>query len=283
MAASWSASASGTIDTGGAARLIGTAMHRSRVIAALAVGCALGSPPAAALVGGAEAADETAAARHAVLIVGSRGTSCTGAAIARDLVLTAAHCVPPGATYKLVEFDERHQPSLQDIASVMPHPQFNLQSLIGHRATADLALIKLVQPLAAHTDPVPLGTPRGPVTVGERFLVVGYGLAERRNPKSGGTIRAAILVATGRPGSLQIRLVDPATRGERPGLGACAGDSGAPVFEEAAGGRVIIGLVSWSTGPAGSAGCGGLTGVTPLSRYRAWVVETARTLGSPLR
>jgi hypothetical protein len=31
-----------------------------------------------------------------------------------------------------------------------------------------------------------------------------------------------------------------------------------------------------------SAGCGGLTGVTPLMRYRAWIKETARALGSPL-
>jgi hypothetical protein len=30
------------------------------------------------------------------------------------------------------------------------------------------------------------------------------------------------------------------------------------------------------------AGCGGLTGVTPLVRYRAWIVEMARTVSSPL-
>ena len=37
------------------------------------------------------------------MLVGSRGNFCTGTAIARDLVLTAAHCVLPGADYKLVE------------------------------------------------------------------------------------------------------------------------------------------------------------------------------------
>jgi len=30
------------------------------------------------------------------------------------------------------------------------------------------------------------------------------------------------------------------------------------------------------------AGCGGLTGVTPITLYRAWIVETVRKLGSPL-
>jgi hypothetical protein len=41
-------------------------------------------------------------------------------------------------------------------------------------------------------------------------------------------------------------------------------------------------VVSWSTGAANSAGCGGLTGVTPLVLHRTWIEETARKLGSPL-
>src|SRR5947209_8209652 len=53
------------------------------------------APHAAALVGGAAPADEEIA-RHVVMIVGSRGTSCTATAIARDVLLTAAHCVMPG-------------------------------------------------------------------------------------------------------------------------------------------------------------------------------------------
>jgi hypothetical protein len=42
-------------------------------------------------------------------------------------------------------------------------------------------------------------------------------------------------------------------------------------------------VVSWSTGPRNAAGCGGLTGVTPLALYRGWILETARKLGSPLQ
>lgn len=40
----------------------------------------------------------------------------------------------------------------------------------------------------------------------------------------------------------------------------------------------MIGVVSWSTRPNATAACGGLTGVTPLLRERAWIVETARNL-----
>ena len=67
------------------------------------------------------------------MLVGSRGNFCTGAAIARDLVLTAAHCVLTGADYKIVEFDANKQPRLRDVARVERHPQFNLQTLLAHR------------------------------------------------------------------------------------------------------------------------------------------------------
>jgi len=103
----------------------------------------------------------------------------------------------------------------------------------------------------------------------------------RHDRKSGGTVRAADLVATGKPGTLQIRLFDAATRGEKAGLGACTGDSGAPVFRRT-GGAEVIGVVSWSTGPGNSDGCGGLTGVTPLTAYRAWITHTAKLLGNQL-
>ena len=120
----------------------------------------------------------------------------------------------------------------------------------------------------------------GAVAVGDRFTVIGYGLATPGDGRSGGIARTATLVATGQPGTLQIRLVDPATKGERAGLGACTGDSGAPVFLDVGGRLLVAGVVSWSTGPANAAGCGGLTGVTPLARYRGWVMEQAGKFGS---
>jgi hypothetical protein len=243
----------------------------------------LGSLPAAALVGGAAPADQ-ALARHVVLIVGSRGTFCTGVAIARDLVLTAAHCTLPGADYKLMEFDAAHQPLLRDVVSIVRHPQFDLKMLLAHRATADIALMKLAAPLAATFVPASIPAPARPVAVGDPFTVAGYGVSVRGDGRTSGVIRRADLVATGQPGTLQVRLVDPQGKGERAGLGACTGDSGAPVFATIGDGNEpgVVGVVSWSTGPQLTAGCGGLTGVTPLVRYRGWVIETARALGATL-
>jgi hypothetical protein len=231
------------------------------------------------MVGGAPPAGEDAGGA-VVMLTGSHGTFCSGVALTRDLVLTAAHCVLPGANYKLVEFDAARQPALKDLAAIARHPEFDVNAVLRHRVSADVALIKLAAPLKVL--PASLARDGRLVAAGDHFVVAGYGVAVRGDGKTGGTVRAATLVATGKPGTLQIRLADPTTKGERAGLGACTGDSGAPVYRNLGGALAVIGVVSWSTGPALSDGCGGLTGVTPLARYRAWIVEQAVKMGSPL-
>jgi secreted trypsin-like serine protease len=236
--------------------------------------------PAHAIVGGAAPSTE-GIGLSVVTIVGSRGNFCSGALIAPRLVLTAAHCVQPGAAYRIVEYGADRQPQLQEVKNVAAHPGFSMQAMTAHRATADVALLQLeAQPKGKNASL--LGVPQQPILAGSNFTIAGIGVTIRGQGNTGGTVRAAGLIATGRPGSLQIRLVDPAGQGERDGLGACTGDSGGPVFEDRQGGAVIVGVVSWSTGPGNAAGCGGLTGVTPLTLYRDWIVQIARQWGSPL-
>jgi hypothetical protein len=254
----------------------------ARAAALFLLAAASAMTPATAMVGGAAPA-AGGAGRSVVMILGSHGTACTATAIARDLLLTAAHCVQPGSDYKLADLWSAGTPQLKDISRIERDPQFDLKRLFGHLATADFALAKLPQPLPDKIPPAPLDDTTSPALAGDRIIVAGYGVTVRGDGRTGGTVRAATLVATGTPNTLQLRLFDPRTKGESPGLGACAGDSGAPAFRDHDDTLAIVGVVSWATGPKLTGGCGGLTGITPLIRYRSWIITAAQKLGSPLR
>jgi hypothetical protein len=251
--------------------------HLQHIVAAAAL---VAASPAFAIVGGAPPFAD-GVGRSVVTIVGSRGTFCSGALIAPRLVLTAGHCVQAGTEYRIVEYDTAHAPQLKTVRRAVAHPGFNMQAILMHRASADVALLELDMPTKDGV-PAALGVPQLPLAPGNAFTISGIGVTIRGDGKSAGVVRAAPLVATGKPGTLQIRLVDPATQGSKEGLGACTGDSGGPLFEHQPENPVIVGVISWSTGANGSAGCGGLTGATPLTLYRDWIVRTARQWDLPL-
>lgn len=245
----------------------------------LAVAIVLFAAPAAHAITGSRSAPSEAVARSIVTVVGAGGGVCTGTLIAPTIVLTAAHCIVPGNANRIVDYSTK-PPQLITPRSIVSHPAYNAQAMAAHRATADVALLRLPAPMPGKA-PAPLGVPRVPITSNASFTIVGIGATASGSGAGVGIARAAALTVTGRPGTLQVRLMDPATSNTRAGMGGCTGDSGAPAFEDQNGRSIVVGVVSWSTGPNMSAGCGGLTGVTPLTLYRDWIDKTARGWGAP--
>ena len=84
------------------------------------------------------------------------------------------------------------------------------------RATADVALLKLAAPLPDIVMPATLAPPRR-VAVGETLTIAGFGVTAAGTARGVGVPRMATLTVTGKPGSLQIRLYDRATRDQRVG------------------------------------------------------------------
>lgn len=231
--------------------------------------------PALAVTGSAAPATGFAA-RPIVMVIDDREDLCTGTALASDLVLTAAHCVTRPIAYAVKAYQNGQTIKVRSIAR---HPGFTMSAYTVGRATADIALLKLDAPLPDIIVPASLATARR-VAVGETLTIAGFGVTVAGTPRGLGIPRMAKLTVTGQPGSLQIRLVDPATRNVTSGLGGCSGDSGAPAYD--GDGPLVIGVVSWSTAPQDNEGCGGLTGITPLLNYRAWILDTAKKFNSPV-
>src|SRR5262249_43387811 len=155
------------------------------VVLSLSLGAAialLSVFPAAALVGGAPKANQSFA-RHVVMVVGSDKTFCSGVVVARDHILTAAQCIHPATSYKIVGFDAPR--TLKAVASTIVHPDWDPTAVLRHRVSADVALIKLVVPLPPAYVPVSLADSQKVVTAGPQLIVAGYGSAICRGPQKG--------------------------------------------------------------------------------------------------
>ncbi len=246
-------------------------MMDPRPVLAAAFALGLAVTPARAIVGGMPAGAEMAA--QTVMIVSTRGAACTGAVLAPDLVLTAAHCVAPPADYA-VALVGSGAPELLPAAKIAVHPAYDAEQFRTRRPTPDLALVKLASPLPARFGRATLpGAGSGLPPKGAQFDIAGFGVTADGAMRSAGSLRTVALPSIGTTGGIMVRLSRP-----EGAAGACTGDSGGPAFRD---GRVD-GIVGWVTGPGGTRGCGGVTGITLVALQRDWILPTARALGSPI-
>ena len=102
--------------------------------------------PAVAIVGGA-AQTNGDPVYHVVSIAGSDGGYCSGTVLTRAVVLTVAQCIHAGQNYKIFQIDFKNLSTPISVTQVVLHPNFDLQRLLQHLATVDLALLKVSTPL----------------------------------------------------------------------------------------------------------------------------------------
>lgn len=230
---------------------------------ALAV-ATLTSGPALAVVGPAEPGAPLAAGIVMVLNRSGRDAGfCTGIVVSPTAVMTAAHCVPPGAELRVHFPDPGQAPVLLPVAGVARHPGYRPDAIRTRQRSIDLALIQLPSPLPARFTPVTLAD-AVEAEPGARFTLSGYGLGSEDVPASSGRLRSATLAARPPMSSVLLWAGDP----ERKGAGACTGDSGAPVTPR--GGVAVVAMAVWSAG-TGTHRCGDLTQALWIAPQRAWI------------
>src|SRR4051812_11344203 len=157
---------------------------------------ALLATPADAVMRGAVTRDPNGIRGSVVRVESSRGELCSGAVIAPDLVLTAAHCVLQRASYRVVAVDRRFRRySIRAVAAAM-HPDFVPGTTPRNQPGTDLAIIKLEASLGG--DFLPLD-PRYATQVapGEQVSLAGFGLTGEGARKSARVLRQTRLVALG--------------------------------------------------------------------------------------
>lgn len=177
--------------------------------------------------------------RHTVRIVRG-GIRCSGVAIARNLIVTAAHCGARGT----VIGGGAH------IAMAGASRSATLDDGRRVSVSGDAIIARLSRPLPASISPVSIGEGGG-----DSYTIAGYGTANESNRGAFGQLREARLVAAER-----FALVDPNRAGSI-GASACFGDSGGPVLR----GSQLVGIVTRAAHPHPRIACGHLTRWAPIT------------------
>lgn len=218
------------------------------------------SGEALAIVGGRE--DAGALARSAVMVLSSRGGVCSGVVVARDVVLTAAHCVTGASDYRVHFRGEDGAPVLLDPSAITVHPGYDGGAIKGRRRSIDIALVRLGAPLPERFAPAEFGDFVPPA--GEPLVVAGFGVAREGEDRSTGTFRVVDLALVEPYGRSSILVWAKGPNGA--GAGSCNGDSGGAITALG----VVVAVSTWASGQ-GRQGCGDISQGVLLAPQRAWI------------
>ncbi len=225
---------------------------------------------AAAIVGGTE--DAGPLARSTVMVLNSKGGMCSAVVVARDAVLTAAHCVTTTPDHRVHFRSESGEPVLIEPAAVTVHPEYDAKAIATRRRSIDLALVRLAEPLPDRLQPATLSA--STAAKDAALTVAGWGRDREGDIRSTGTFRSAALRAVEPYGPSSILVwAESAAKGKA--AGACEGDSGGPLTQ---GGPAVFAVATWATGSKGR-GCGAYTQGILLGPQRAWIDKSLSAWG----
>jgi hypothetical protein len=187
-------------------------------------------------LGGQASGTDSGLKAHLVMVLSKEGNkhgACTGTVVARDIVLTAAHCVA-GNKQVAIAYPEDGSHVLQRASAKAINPGYSPKA----RVSIDLALIRIDGRLPARFQPMVLEENDGTHVVGVRRRIAGYGLMTDQDETSGGTLRSADVSVLPRLYPRFLRL-GYRVEADLTDFAVCTGDSGGPVLD----GSIVVGVV----------------------------------------
>ncbi len=229
----------------------------------------LSAGPALALGGAQSHIADSAFSSSMVMVLGTRGSACSGTVIAPTLVLTAAHCVE-GSSQLAVAWLEGGQPKLVTVTGSARHPEAHT----GSAVSVDMAIVRLASAFPARFQPMEIDGGEEPHALGLPRVLVGYGLAEDGVEASAGQLRMAQTIVL--PKLLPRFLRLGAESGGMAAFTICEGDSGGGVFTPA--GRLVA-VIAQRERLNGGKTCGPVAQAVRTAPQIGWIRATMERLG----
>ncbi len=244
--------------------------------AALLAAPALLSNTGAMALGGSSVRGNSALGANLVMVLSRQGNkhgACTGTIVARNIILTAAHCVA-GNKEVAIAYPEDGSHVLQRIAAKAINPGFSPRA----RVSIDMALVRLDSDLPARFQPMPVDSGESAHEIGVGRTLAGFGLAAEQDDASAGTLRSARVLVLPKlyPRFLRLGLRPDADLSD---FAVCTGDSGGPVID----GGLVVGVVYGREKFGNAESCGTIAQAVRVAPQRGWIDATMRKWGAGLR
>ncbi|MCX6111250.1 MAG: trypsin-like serine protease [Proteobacteria bacterium] len=197
--------------------------------------------------------------------------TCSAAIIGNAVLVTAAHCVEPGAKIYAYFGPNMARASTGEftlVADAVIHPDFDPDQATNDLPLNDVALLHLSRLIPAGYEPVPILPSETDLQRDDVVEVAGYGITDVGGDSGELRYTRTTYIGPDRKGRLQIN--DARRRG------ACSGDSGGPLFGEVNGVFYLGGVLSGGPIP-----CRGINFYTSLALQRPFIDRTIAAFAEP--
>lgn len=210
-------------------------------------------------------------AQHIVGLYAARFGSCTGTLIDKNIVITAAHCIPsnPRSMYVIfgTSLQNASQANARPVIAALVSPLWG-KSPGAKKNTGDIAVLKFQGEAPQGYIPASLLTNASMLVPSAFTLLAGYGLDNGETQTGSGILRETFTVLTNPRFSETEAVLDQTI-----GKGSCSGDSGGPAFLVLNGAYYIWGITS-----RGDATCKKTGIYTVVVPYLSWIRNSVRQL-----
>jgi len=201
------------------------------------------------------------------------GMLCSATLIAKNVAVTAAHCVEHGVDHMAVILGSQIASQNRDVLRVVDAEVSSAwnPSHLGGQDAGDIALVKFEGKLPKGYHAARILPVKTKLEKGDEVILAGYGISNALKKTGAGTLRETnVSVAQPDFGSTEI-LLD-----QRHGSGACHGDSGGPAFVMSNGKYDLMGVTSRGYPATAPDDCRQEVVYTRVNAYRAWISQTVK-------